>query len=84
MTSSDELGIPYMNTFLDDADIARNDLADYSRLMLSPDPSDSCLAIERAWGLDGLPPSVVTAVLYRVSQGGDLDWATIEETGLSE
>lgn len=58
-----------------DQEIAADDLKTYNRLMLIPEPFDSCLAIEKSWGLDGLPPAAVTAILYDVSMGTNLDVA---------
>ena len=50
---------------------ARDDLELYSR-MLRGGNVHGCLVIEREWEIDGLPPNVVTALLYDVGEGKTL------------
>lgn len=42
---------------------ARADLTAYTAAMLRLGGEDACLAIERRWGLDGLPPAMVSEAL---------------------
>lgn len=62
---------------------ALNDLARYNRMMVGGN-NDGCLAIEKEWGLDGFPPSVVTKVLSIVGEGETIERAMerLDERGL--
>lgn len=53
---------------------ALNDLARYNRMTVGGN-TDGCLAIEKEWGLDGFPPSVVTSVLSNVGSGETIERA---------
>ena len=52
----------------DRAEKAGEDLELY-RLMDKGGNLDGCILVEQSWGLDGLPPNLVTAVLAAVSEG---------------
>lgn len=70
---------------LEDAEraAAEADLKAYAHNLARFGGEDCCLAIERAWGLDGYPPEIVSTVLAEVADGGTLDAAIAKAEGRS-
>lgn len=48
------------------------DLTRYCKAMTQVGGVDTCLAIERRYGLDGYPPSIVTQILSAGARGEDM------------
>lgn len=77
-----------LTSFMDDEQIQANDMAAakadlqaYAHNLARFGGEGCCLAIERAWGLEGYPPEIVSGVLADVASGWSVAGAIANATG---